>query len=180
LVVIGITAAILLLSALQVTSARLNPRSEDAASIIGTIVGKYISSAWPAGSLVALNTAGSTPYHARQNRYIDMLGLNDTHIARRRIDRMEMPLQRIPGHLKGDGAYVLSRSPDFIILGPAEGSTASEPWFLSDLEIARDPRFAERYEMHQAMLGRDGETVERGGLVFTYFRKLSTASGSSQ
>lgn len=33
------------------------------------------------GSLVALNTAGSTPYFAGQHCYIDMLGLNDPRFA---------------------------------------------------------------------------------------------------
>ena len=38
---------------------------------------------------------------------------------------------------------VLDREPDWIILGPAEGSPANQPWFLSDREIAQDRRFRE-------------------------------------
>jgi hypothetical protein len=104
-------------------------------------VGKHIDDTLPDDALIALNTAGSTPYFARGQRFVDMLGLNDAHIARREIDRINVPWQRMPGHSKGDGDYVLSREPDWIILGPAQGAPANQPWFLSDLEIVRDPRF---------------------------------------
>lgn len=175
-----VTVAALAASALQLGSPVLNPRVEDPAAFVGTVVGKHVARAWPSGSLIALNTAGSTPYYAREQRFIDMLGLNDARIAKRRIERIELPWQNIPGHSKGDGGYVLSRSPDFIILGPAEGVPADEPrrpasmapWFLSDLEISRDPRFWERYELRQVRLGPHGQEVERGGLVFSYYRKV--------
>ena len=108
-----------------------------------------------------------------QNRYIDMLGLNDSHIAKRHIEKMELPMQKIPGHLKGDGAYVLSRAPDFIIVGPSEGTVASQPWFLSDLEISRDPRFANEYAMHRVKLNPQGEVDEQDGATFTYYRRIS-------
>jgi hypothetical protein len=137
------------------------------------MVGKYIDREWPKGSLVALSTAGSTPYHADRLRYIDMLGLNDRHIARRQVPEGLIPY--VPGHAKGDGAYVLSRSPEFIIMGPAYGSTADNPWFVSDLEMSRDPRFAQRYEMRQVSIDRDGRATADGtGLLFTYYRRIGT------
>ena len=123
-------------------------------------------------SLVALNTAGSTPYFAGQHRYIDMLGLNDPHIAKRHIEEIQLPWQRVPGHWKGDGDYVLSRQPDFIIVGPAEGTVASNPWFLSDLEMANDPRFAQDYALFRAQLDQHGAEIEGGGLVFTYYQRI--------
>ena len=106
--------------------------------------------------LVAANIAGSIPYFSDMN-FIDMLGLNDYTIAQRNISydygsffkaavdvkkiftvqgRSEiihnitenyLPWQLIPGHGKGDGQYVLSRKPDYIIIGPAEGDI--KPWF---------------------------------------------------
>ncbi len=129
---------------------------------IATTVGRYIAGAWPRGSLVALNTAGATPYFASDHRYIDMLGLNDVYIARRRIDSIRVPWQRIPGHYKGDGRYVLSREPDYIIVGPGAGTTIDDPWFLGDHEMRDDPRFNEHYE---------GVRVRLDNCVFTYYER---------
>ena len=168
----GLSLVLLVLSCLQVGQASLNPRREDPASCVGTMVGKYVSQAWPEGSLVALNTAGSTPYYATRHRYIDMLGLNDRHIAKRLVWKTELAWQNVPGHLKGDGDYVLSRCPDFIIVGPAEGADISRPWFLSDLEMSRDPRFAQNYQQHQVKLNPQGERVEQNGRVFTFYQRI--------
>ncbi len=182
-----VTVAIMIVSGLQLTDRKLNPRRENHAARVGTVIGKYIANAWPEGSLVALNTAGSTPYHAGQHRYIDMLGLNDPVISRRTIDKIELPWQRRPGHLKGDGAYVLSRSPDFIIIGPANGTLASKPWFLSDLELSRAEDFQREYALVQVTLDKFGRPVEQGddqvvalgpsdrgelGIDFTYYKKI--------
>ena len=123
------------------TSKRLM-QSED---YVATEVGKYINSNWPRSSLIALNTAGATPYYAPYHTFIDMLGLNDSHIAKREIDEIKVPWQNMPGHLKGDGDYVLSRKPDYIIVGPARGTVINRPWFLSDFEMSQDPRFYENY-----------------------------------
>ena len=166
-----ISAALLVLATLQLSDPTINPRSEDPAAFVGTIVGKYIAQAWPEGSLVALNTAGSTPYYADHHRYVDMLGLNDPQIAKRRVDDIELRWQLVPGHLKGDGRYVLDRRPNFVIVGPAEGTLVSEPWFLSDLELSRDPRFADEYEIARVALDQDGRVVDEDGLVFTYYRR---------
>ena len=166
-----ISGAAVLLATLQLSERTINPRGEDPAAFVGSIVGKHIAQAWPEGSLVALNTAGSTPYYASRHRYVDMLGLNDPQIAKRPIDDIELGWQQVPGHLKGDGRYVLDRRPDFVIVGPAEGTLVSEPWFLSDLELARDPRFADQYEIARVTLDRDGRIVAEEGLNFTYYRR---------
>ena len=169
LAVASVSAALLLLATLQLSERTINPRGEDPAAWVGSIVGKHIAQAWPEDSLVALNTAGSTPYYANGHRYVDMLGLNDPQIAKRQIDEIELRWQLVPGHLKGDGRYVLDRRPDFVIVGPAEGTGVSEPWFLSDLELSRDPRFADEYQMARVALDHDGRVVPRDGLVFTYY-----------
>lgn len=124
----------------------------DLAAYVGSMVGEHLRDRYPPGTLVALHTAGSTPYFAPELRYIDMLGLNDAHIARRQLDGIRIGAQTWPGHAKGDGAYVLSRAPDVIILGPAEGTTVDRPWFLSDLELGASPDFRERYILREQLV----------------------------
>ncbi len=121
----------------------------DPAAYIGTIVGEHLRANYQPGTLVALHTAGSTPYFAPDLRFIDMLGLNDSHIAHRQIDRLELYAQRWPGHAKGDGNYVLERQPDVIILGPAEGTNPDEPFLLSDIELGQSSRFAAEYVLRE-------------------------------
>ena len=173
----NITIAVLILTSSQILDRKLNPQREDPASFVGTIVGKYISEAWPAGSLIALNTAGSTPYYAESNRYIDMLGLNDPTIAKRKIKKIVTPWQKVPGHLKGDGGYVLSRHPDYIIMGPAEGTISSKPWFLSDFELNYDQRFLLDYAPFRVFLDKNGRQIAKGGILFTYYKKVGGAQG---
>ena len=107
---------------------------------------------WPHNSTIAINPAGALPYLTPQHRYVDMLGLNDHAIARRKITELIAEGQRAAGHLKGDGDSVLSRRPDYIILGMNWGADASEPMFMGDVEITQDPRFAQDYERHELWL----------------------------
>ena len=71
---------------------------------------------------------------------------NTPAIAQRDPVPFRTPAQAVPGHSKGDGAYILSRQPDVIILGPAEGTTVDRPLFLSDVELAEMPEFLECYQ----------------------------------
>jgi hypothetical protein len=105
--------------------------------------------------VVAASTAGSTPYFAPSLRFIDLLGLNDREIAGRRIDGIQARLQVFPGHAKGDGAYVLRRAPDVVILGPAEGYLGGNPraWFLSDFELLTSPGFRALYRPYGFPVG---------------------------
>jgi hypothetical protein len=93
----------------------------------------------PAGTLLATNTAGSIPW-ASGLAVVDMMGLNDRTIARRR----DLP-PGWKGIEKGDGRYVLSRRPDYIQLGSFLG--AEIPLFLSDLELFAAEEFHRRYEL---------------------------------
>ena len=111
------------------------------AAFVGSIIGDYIDKNWPKEALIALNTAGSTPYFAQNHKFIDMIGLNDRHIARRKNIEIILPWQVIPGHLKGDGDYILKRQPDYIIIGPAEGTEVDKFWFFSDYELAQNEEF---------------------------------------
>jgi hypothetical protein len=175
-------AALLALGGLLVAQRAQYPAlPEDPAAFVGTVVGRHIETKWPPGTRVALNTAGSTPYHAAGYTYIDMLGLNDRHIAARSLKRLRVPWQRIPGHAKGDGRYVLDLKPDVIILGPAEGVTADAPWFLGDHEIRDLPRFRREYRVQREVIDvRDRPGYEAypatrtGRLVFTYYVRQDT------
>lgn len=175
--VLGVLGVAMVLPALQLVSPPLNPQI-DPAAVVGAAVGKHIQRAWPAGALVALNTAGSTPYYAKDLRFIDMLGLNDAHIARQKVREILLEKQNWPGHAKGDGRYVLSRQPDYIIMGAAEGTAAWQPVFLSDLQIAQDPRLAAHYEGVEVWIDAEGWPTDRekAMTVFAYYRKVRPAA----
>lgn len=123
------------------------PEPIDRAALGGSIVGRFLADNYPPGTTVALNTAGSTPYYAPDLRFIDMLGLNDRHIASRKLASYRTSGQRIPGHAKGDGAYLLRKAPDLIIIGPAAGLPAENGWFLSEVELSELAEFSERYKL---------------------------------
>ena len=171
---------VVLLLALQIPAYRLQHRPVDGAAAVGQVVGRYIAAHWPEDALIAVNTAGSTPFHAPAHCFIDMLGLNDRHIARRDTGPPVLPWQRMPGHRKGDGAYVLARRPEYIILGPADGTSAQHPFFLSDLEIAHSPSFAREYRRHRIQLDATGvpgsdrcAAVQDGLIAFTYYQRVA-------
>jgi len=156
--------------------AKAHPWTEaDPAARGGRVVGLFMRDRWPANAVVALNTAGSTPYFSRL-RCIDMLGLNDRTIARRRTPAAatSLPAARMAGHHKGGGAYVLSRRPDYIILGGSEGYVY--PWFVGDKELVDNPAFHELYALRRVEIPR---REEPGRLVFEYFELKSHVSRAS-
>lgn len=151
---------------------------EDGAAFLGRIIGEYINVNFPKGSLIALNTAGSTPYYAPDHRFIDMLGLNDRVIAQRKNPPRVARWQDVPGHEKGDGKYILSRKPDYIIAGGAAGYAVTMGWFLSEYELSRDPEFARLYTPQMVLIPvtqYDGyrlyEESETGELGFAFYRR---------
>jgi len=139
---------------------------EDAAAWHGTIVGLHIHENWPDESVVALNTAGATAFFARVH-CIDMLGINDHHIARTTARHdPRLPWTALAGHRKGDGNYVLGRKPDYIIIGGSEGYAF--PWFNGDAEILDNPDFHTHYEVRQVVLS---EGSAGGWFPFTYYER---------
>lgn len=109
---------------------------------------------FPKDTVVALNQAGIIPYYS-QLPTIDMLGLNDVHIAH--SGKRDYSLWY--AHQTGDGAYVLSRKPDIIIFSGLKLS--AEPGdFISDREIWASDQFKNEYEL-----------VEWNGIGFVYVRK---------
>ena len=149
----------------------LNAQRPDPAAAVGKQVGKFISQHFPEGTLIATNSAGAVAYFAPNHDFIDMLGLNDKVIAKRTDVPLRTHWQQFPGHSKGDGRYVLSRDPDYIILGPAEGMMANSTlekspdvvWFLSDQELSDDPDFHKRYVLKTAELSDT--------LTLTYYQR---------
>lgn len=141
--------------------ATAEPVKRDPAAARGIAVGRFLEKNLPAGSLVAVSTAGSTPWAAPDLRFIDTLGLNDRTIARRRIERVFGKMQRMPGHFKGDGAYVLSREPDVILLGGALGIAPirghEDDLFLGDLELLASPSFLQKYQPFLFRVSLDGD-----------------------
>ncbi|OED47335.1 hypothetical protein AB838_16085 [Rhodobacteraceae bacterium (ex Bugula neritina AB1)] len=161
-------------------AAAVNARSfrMDWAAFNGIIVGRYIEQAWPQDSLVALNTAGSTPFFAPSHRYIDMLGLNDRTIATRANVPKLARRQAMPGHGKGDGAYVLSRAPGYVILGGAEGIAVTEArnWFLTGVELSQLPEFSECYRKRTVSLEVPADMARfrpgAGPIPFTFYVRV--------
>ena len=110
-------------------------------------VGRWMRDHFPPDAVLATNTAGSIPYFS-ELAVIDMMGLNDRVIANRR----ELP-EGWKGIEKGDGAYVLSRRPDYIQLGSYLGSPS--PIFLSDIEIFANEEFHRRYQLTNYRIDRE-------------------------
>ena len=99
-----------------------------------------------------------------------MMGLTDAHIA-----RASGKTVGVAGHESHDGAYVLDRQPNIIILGMPRVVTEPKPaWdtgrqgYPSDMDLRRDPRFAQEYELRYLDLA-DGSWspvfVRRGFVV---------------
>ncbi len=151
----------------------------DNAAYSGKIVGQYIEKEWPKGSLVALNSAGATPYYAIDHKFIDMLGLNDATIARREPVPIVSAYQLVPGHAKGDGQYVFARKPDYIIAGPSNGSDVYHAWTLSEYELARILEFKSAYRLKSVRIPvtqydgyeNHGDT-KSGSMTFTYYERV--------
>jgi len=104
----------------------------------GQAVGEMFATAFAEQRpLWAVTAAGCLPYFSRLPA-LDLLGLNDAHIARQQPD----PSLSL-AHDHGDGAYVLERTPDLITFGLPRGG---RPLFKSGREMAADPRFRRDYQ----------------------------------
>jgi arabinofuranosyltransferase len=116
-------------------------------------VGRWLRATFPPEATLATNAAGIVPYVSGL-RTIDMLGLNDAHIAHAPIVLGHGP----PGHEKHDGRYVLSRRPDVVLVGlpvlqdepvGTGGIQAAVakwfPYFPGDEELVNAPGFREAY-----------------------------------
>ena len=126
--------------------------------------GRFYDELLPGDAVIACSNAGALPYFA-QRTTIDMLGLNDKHIARREVGSLSA---NFTGHLKGDGAYVLEQAPHAISflrmdVGSLPFAEAPDPWAsasqlafgTSERELAAAPRFRRRYELKSFLLSAE-------------------------
>jgi hypothetical protein len=112
----------------------------------GKEVGLWLKDNASPDAVIATNTAGTIPYYSGL-RTIDMLGLNDVHIAHRDMPDMGA---RYAGHEKADGRYVLDRKPDYIQFWSSLGW--EKQVFRSDKELYALPEFHEEYELRRITL----------------------------
>jgi hypothetical protein len=77
------------------------------------MAGRWLGEHVPPTCLMATEPAGAVAYHSHL-RIIDMLGVNDLHIAHLEVAGMG---RGSAGHEKRDFAYVLSRRPDIVFRG---------------------------------------------------------------
>jgi hypothetical protein len=136
------------------------------------VAARYLNEHAPPGSVVASTPAGAIAYYM-DLPVIDMLGLTDRHIARTSFEPGEWRYGR-SGHEKGDGAYVLGRNPDYVLLGNVavlpvpldDEEMAGKLTYRSEHEIWADPDFHARYERVTVRL------AERGPFqYFTYYQR---------
>jgi hypothetical protein len=108
-------------------------------AVMAATIGNTLRAAFEARDpLVAVDAAGAIPFFSGL-RSLDMLGLNDAHIARHHDESFGRGVQ---GHEVGDGNYVLSREPDIIVAGVLGSSQLA---FRSGREMSADPRFHAQY-----------------------------------
>jgi arabinofuranosyltransferase len=124
-------------------------------TVVGERVGEWLGARLAPGDWIAVNTAGSLPYASRLPT-IDMLGLTDAQIARRPVYVVSPGWA---GHRRGWGEYVLGRRPRAILWYNSAG--LAEPHYLSDHELADDPRFRFFYRMRVATLPEAGDPGRR-------------------
>jgi hypothetical protein len=118
-----------------------------------TEIGRSLLHAVPPGTSIALCPVGALPY-ASDLPVVDMLGLTDAHIARVAPDGRYF----YPGHQRHDGAYVLSRKPDLILLanGPVVDAPGPFPWDRIrpyERDLVADPAFRSGYRLAHLPIG---------------------------
>jgi hypothetical protein len=122
-------------------------------------IGRWLRDELPADTMIAVIPAGAIPYESRLET-IDMLGINDEHIAHRDIDLGKFNA----GHEKFDSEYVLDRQPDIIILTDAfDGAPRGRDDYLSRdpgtiparVDMLQNDRLWDEYEPRSVEFGED-------------------------
>ncbi|WP_373046050.1 hypothetical protein [Vulgatibacter sp.] len=108
----------------------------------GLVLGNLLQEAFAAQRpLVAVDAAGTIPYFSRLPA-LDMLGLNDRFLASNPPPDFG---KGFLGHELGNGAYVLSRAPDIVVMCLPTGSARG--CFRSGKELVADPAFRQAYQL---------------------------------
>ncbi len=115
-------------------------------------LGQRLREILPPSTSLGLGSTGAIGYYTDM-RIVDILGLTDAHIARNgRIVATQ------PGHMKTDGAHVLSLRPDLLLLGNVQihrGRRGVEMMRhkVQEEEIVRQPAFDTDYVFVNIPLG---------------------------
>ena len=150
---VGTAAAGLLLlgAAGDVLLARTDPQTLELRGEIWEWRGREIGTTLRAAfaeerPLLAVDAAGAVPFYSRLPS-LDLLGLCDRTIATTPLagwlQTMRPEIPRPPGHLHGNGRYVMDRAPDLVLLGNAPCLPLAT--FPSACEFEDDPRFLDAY-----------------------------------
>lgn len=163
--------------------------------VLGETLGRAFASEQPR---VAVDAAGALPYYSKLPA-LDMLGLCDRTIATTALPAWLATTKpgtpKPPGHLKGNGDYVMAQQPDLMVFSNPPGLPL--PVFASACEFEDDRRFLDGYRLvlldlgapeilpgvtqpHLASLwvrvqGRAGLSLDRGEIVVPGYLFGSTA-----
>jgi hypothetical protein len=179
-------AAALVLAFLQTGLGQLSEQRRAFERVVANRAEREMIASWlkanlPPDTRLALNASGVIPY--RTGMYtVDMLGLNDRHIA----GAARGPVSdgaRFVGHFKHDGVYVCSREPDVVLTSGARlhrGRNAEEATlqaavntFVGDREFLRAPACRDRYRPVHAELAP-------GRFLVFYRRQAGAAAAQSR
>jgi len=116
------------------------------------LLGERLQQILPPETSIGCGSTGAIGYYT-DLPIVDILGLTERHIAREGTIVASQP-----GHLKTDGAYIVARAPDLLLLGNVqihrgEWNEAQMPLKVQEKEITKQPDFASRYEFVNIPLG---------------------------
>ena len=153
------------------------------------MAGRWFRAQVPGDASVAVILAGAMPFYSELPT-IDMLGLNDLHIAHREMPDMGTGFA---GHEKYDVDYVLSRQPTYIAPLPLyERPLDFEEWhffddnlwFLSNKEMLGNPVFQSSYASRSldfgVLLPPDQEDILSYGRFFNFFQRRDASLANVQ
>lgn len=146
----GVLVAVITVALFAVSQVR-NPENHRAVTerweYNGEVIGRLLHRAFGSPEhpekepLLAAQAVGAICYYAKLPS-LDMLGLNDRHIAEQRPEDFGTGLI---GHELGDGAYILGRAPDLIVFCGPTGR--KEPCSRGGKEMVKDPAFHRDYQL---------------------------------
>ncbi len=115
-------------------------------------LGRRLREILPEETTIGCGSTGAIGYYTDM-KIVDILGLTERYIARHGA-----VVATQPGHLKTDGAYVIEKRPDLLLLGNIRihrGTRGRErmPLKIQEEEIAKQPAFASDYEFVNIPLG---------------------------
>lgn len=142
-------------------------------------IGLHLGNNYPPGTEVAVFPAGAIPYYSGF-KAIDMLGLNDLHIAhieKPNLGSLDMDHSTIapflgPGHCKTDIPYVLAKRPTLLIGAPDLTLFPEEPSRWNVQELFKDYDRKE-YELVIDKLISPGDPFFDRGVFLRYLRRVS-------